>query len=392
MSTEYFFNSKKTEQNYTLTIKPPKTNKFTINSTPVSVCKSEGRIIDENRKECVLYIPIPEKSSFGTSLVHDPKIPEKERTLENASGMQMYIPLSSLQTAENPTEEEQSVITLFDNIWQTTVDSVCQLFENAKEENDDGDVTFNESKLGVPKATVTSYRSECFKKKPQWRNVVKFPYIRPKKKDDKGKSTSEPDNSKPFGINSKLLITRPKGSNTMIVVTPFSDEHGETINPMSLLKMSGTYSYVLRWDGAYYGMHGNDNPQGVSCKFSIVEVQYKPSSGNKLPTRRFFSSTPKKEIKPSDDGDHDFTTGDPTVVLEEAIKKKKSPKKKSPQIETGDEDEKLKQKTPKKKISQVETEDEKPKQKTPKKKISQVETEDEKPKQKIVKKKKIVKK
>jgi hypothetical protein len=310
-------------------VRDPQQNEFTLRSGAViKTCTSSGRYLDDEGRECILYIRGDPQQTFGFSYNHEIAIAKDDRTPENASGVQVCYPLTSMQTVQNPKPSEQALKDTFMGLWQAVV-------EKGKEE-------IEKDETNLPAVAKASFIAAA--KKEQWERAVKVPFSHPKDKNDKKKF----DTSKPETIYTKL-VTAGKGKG-MKVSTVIRGPGDRVQSALRYIDTPGILTPVWVWEGAYHGAHGNEASYGTSLRFKLVQGNFVPKAFSKVPQHRMLprnnAPVEEDETYPASRGvvgdetsdDSDFAapgedSSNPAAALATVSKGKTAPKAKpAPQV------------------------------------------------------------
>lgn len=246
-------------------VKDPQLNEFTLKSGAViKTCTSPGKYLDDEGKECTLYFRGDPQQTFGFSYNHEISIAKEDRTPDNASGVQVSYPLTSMTTVQNPKPTEQALEDLFMGLWQAVVDK-------GREEIEKDETT-------LPAVATSSFVAAS--KKGQWERAVKIPFAHPKDKNDKKKF----DTTKPKSIYTKLVTT---GRGTTMKVQTIVHGPGDRVqSALRYIDTPGILTPVWVWEGAYHGAHGNEASYGTSLRFKLVQCNFVPKSFSRIPQNR----------------------------------------------------------------------------------------------------------
>jgi len=263
-------------------IHDPVTNTFNIGDAPVQNTTSEGRYLDENGVECELYFPAPPQTCFGVNYIYEMNLKKEQQIPENAKGLQVCYPVTSLKTVKNPTPQEKAFIDMIESLWTLAVDKGRQ--EAAREE----------SLSLIPAPSVASCMAAEKQKKME--RFVKPPMEFPKDKDKKSLDTTKP---KRMYVK---LVTSGKGP-TLKAQTKFFGPGDEQKSPLRYVEARGIIEPCFKWEGIYWGSHGPTAPHGASLRFKLVEANYTPQANASVPSRRMLS----KNSAPVQEEDDDFS-------------------------------------------------------------------------------------
>ena len=287
---------------------------------------SKGYYKTDDGENANLYFQLPKQFFFGFNAIYPTGMKDQDKSIEKLEGLQICYLLTSMNTIENPTEEEQYAIDTLQAIWHLTV-------ERMKEFCNDEDIV-------LPGVTESAYFNA--KAKDDFTIAVKPPFSHPfrKEKGKNGKDKSIEDTTKPKRTYIKLE-TFDKGRsmkcNTLV--------HGPgdvTLNPLKYLDTRGDIIPVIRWNGAYYGAHGKRS-WGASLTLRLSECNYIPRKRGGPPRRMLETNTapiellndaessfpsPVGESDGEDEGFEDENDESPDKALEQAKKAKSSGSKK----------------------------------------------------------------
>ena len=264
----------------------PQKETFKVGQTEVNTTVSQGFYLDDNNEKCVLYFRCGPQSQFGVNESYDLG---KEGQPDALKGYQVMYPLTTMATVNNPTEDEQAIITLVDS-----------LYENA--------VTIATNELArkpklLPPAALGLLKSAA--DEGDIRTGIKKPYEHPK--DEK---TKKIDETKPVRMYIKL-ITSGKGK-SIKVVTKFYGPGDVQENPKKHvgskeMPVRGILEPIVKYEGMYWGQHGADSPCGASLRFRIDQANFTRSSGvSSLGERLLPKNTSKRDT--TEDGEENRDT------------------------------------------------------------------------------------
>jgi hypothetical protein len=204
---------------------------------------------------------------------------EEDKIPENAKGLQICYPLTSMTTVSEPTEQESAFRNTIMGLWQAAVDKGCEEIEK--------------DEPGIPGVSVNSFTAAA--KKGTWEKAVKVPFSHPRNKEDKKTF----DKTKPETMYVKL-VTEGQGP-TMKAKTPFYGPGDKKLNAVRFVDVRGKITPCFVWEGVYYGAHGPEAPHGASLRFKVVEANYTPQTLSSLPQHRMLN----KNAAPVQEDDDD---------------------------------------------------------------------------------------
>jgi len=255
----------------------PVKNEFKIGETKIVTTTSTGKYLNDEGVECTLYVMAPEQNSFGPSYNYPMGTNEDDKVPENAKGLQICYPMTSLATVQDPTDSEAAFKNVIMGLWQAAVDKGRE--EAEKDEP------------AIPGVSVNSFTAAA--KKGTWEKAVKIPFSHPRNKEDK----KTLDKTKPETMYVKL-VTSGQGP-ALKALTPFYGPGDKKMNAIAFVDVRGKIVPCFMWEGVYYGAHGPEAPHGASLRFKLVEANYTPQSVSSLPQHRMLS----KNSAPAEDDD-----------------------------------------------------------------------------------------
>jgi len=271
-------------------IKDAVRNEFSIGDLPITTTFGDGYYLDEKGNECDLYISLTPQQCFGVSYIHDPALKKEMQTPDNAKGLQICYQMTSIKTINSPTQEEQATIDMMRALWEVAVEKVKEEME------------MDDENRRIPAPTINSASAVIIKpeNKQNWENVVKIPFDYNLTKDKKSK-----DKTKPMRMYVKL-ITQGSGP-TLKALTSFFGPGDKKTNPLRYVDVRGIITPCLKWEGVYYGQHGNKATFGASLRFKLVEANFTPQNGS-IPNRRMLGKNTSQAIE-EDTDDDEMTNG-----------------------------------------------------------------------------------
>lgn len=291
---------------------------------------SKGGYLNDDGEVCRLYLELPEQFFFGINGIYPNGTKDTEKSIEIIEGLQICYLLTSMETIENPTKDEQYAMDTLKALWQLTVKRIGEFVEDED--------------IELPGVTESAYHASKAKDDPSV--VVKpcFDYPMKKVEGKKGKEKLEPDTSKPQRSYLKLE-TFGKGRKmkcNSLVYGPGD----KAISPLRFLDRRGRVKPVIHWSGVYYGAHGKRS-WGASVTLRVSEMNFVPQKRGGPPRRMLAKNTAPAELldnemsdeesdfpSPSvknEEEDHGFSDGD-SETPDKALEETKKQKKKRPQV------------------------------------------------------------
>lgn len=284
-----------------LRVLDPVTHSFTKGDSEIEWTTSEGRYIDDDGEECELFFELPEQFCFGINAVYPVGTAKEDKHLENIVGLQICYPLTGMKTIENPTKDEKYIQRVFQALWQVAWDKMQ--VECEKEE------------LLVPNPTYNSYLAAQKRKNPEM--AVKPVFAFPQKTDPKNSKKKVEDRSKPRRVYAKLL-TKGNGRKMRCITQIYGPGDKQDKTGLRYMDKRGKVHPLFKWEGVFWGSHGQKAPYGASIRLRIAQMNFTPQSEG-VPKRRMLApnSAPPEEDDSSDDegafsagGSHDDAGGE----------------------------------------------------------------------------------
>jgi hypothetical protein len=276
---EYTLNNLADFDKSRVVIHDPTVASFTIGEAEINTTTSAGRYLDDNGEECELYFAPPPQNCFGVNYIYDIGLKKEDQVPENAKGLQVCYPATTLKTVNQPTPQEQEYIDMMTGLWELAVEKGRQEAER-------------EEPL-IPAPSVAScLAAEKAKKMDRF---VKPPMEFPK---EKGKKTL--DTTKPKRTYVKL-VTTGKGV-TLKASTKFYGPGDKPTSALRYVDKRGTIQPCFRWEGIYWGSHGPSAPHGASLRFKLTEANYTPQTSSSVPAHRMLG----KNTAPVQEDDDDI--------------------------------------------------------------------------------------
>ena len=255
-------------------IHDPTTSSFNVGDMPIETTMSTGKYVDDEGIECDLYFAAPAQTCFGVNYVYDLQVKKEEQVPENAKGLQICYPMTSMQTIDKPTPQEKACMDMIDALWELAVEKGRQEAER-------------EEPL-IPAPSVSSCMAAEKRKKMDL--FVKRPMEYPKGKDKKTLDTTKP---KRMYVK---LVTTGRGE-TLKAHTKFFGPGDVQKSALRFVDKRGIIEPCYKWEGIYWGAHGPASPHGASLRFKLVEANYTPQTSSSIPSHRMLgkNSAPVQE-------------------------------------------------------------------------------------------------
>lgn len=269
-----------------LRILDPVCNSFKKGDSVIEWTTSEGRYIDDDGKECELYFELPEQFCFGVNAVYDLMTTKEDKVIDNAKGLQICYPLTGMKSIESPSKDEKYAISVLQALWQVTWDKMKEECEK--------------DSLLVPEPTYNSYLAAQKRKEPE--RAVKPVFSFPMKEDDSKKKIE--DKSKPRRAYIKLL-TKGDGRKMRCSTQIYGPGDKQDKTGLKYLDVRGRVHMVVKWEGAFWGSHGQKAPYGASVRLRVAQMNFTPQP-DEAEKRRMLpqNSAPVAEDDGSDNEKH----------------------------------------------------------------------------------------
>ena len=233
---------------------------------------------------------------FWVSEIHTFGLPMDQWTEETLEGYQIPYPMTSLNTIENPTNDELAIKQAFDSMYEVA----CDAMENF--------CSVHRSECKVPAPTYSAFG--VVKMDGDWSYAVKPMYDFQLTKDEKtGKKVA--DKSKPLKSYIKLK-TWGKGKKLYNDADLYGPGN-ELVHPRDLKRIRVNGHPVIKWEGIFWGSHGKKS-YGASLTLRVTEMNFTPApaGGDFHPKYRILkpNNAPKEMDITEDDDDDDYLSSD----------------------------------------------------------------------------------
>jgi hypothetical protein len=262
----YIFIGLKDKPDWTkIVIEEPETNEFKKENQTIQWTTSKVYAKGPNGSKLPIYFQIAPQTIWGISGNWDMKLKKEDRTMDNIDGFQICYPMTTLDTKDDPTENEKITKSRFDKIWELTKDAGIKFCDLPEED------------LKVPGPTSNSFAGA--KDGGNWKRFIKPMYEHSMIVNEKTKRKT-PDTTKPQKAYIKL-DTRGKGKKlacgTIITGPGNKNVRPEVYMSTEDTPVMGNAEPVILWDEIYWGQHGT-NPHGGSAKIKLSEMNFTPKS------------------------------------------------------------------------------------------------------------------
>jgi hypothetical protein len=281
-------------------IEDPVTNAFTKKgtTTPIKWTTSKVHYKGQNGEKLPIFFQFVKQKSWGLNGCWPINLEEDQQTSENMEGFQTCYNLTSLETVNNPTKDEQSVKMIHDKAWELTVAAMKRFCNEEIQVVEKGE-TITKNKLEGP--AYSAYWSAERKKNMKLAVKPTYDFANSEDKTTKVKFL---DKSKPLRSYIKLS-TKGKGDK-MVCNTKIYGPGDKLVSPMKYMTSKGHFVQgeiepVVQWDSVFWGSHGTEKPYGGSVKFIISEMNFTPQNDSTISRRRMLS--PNKASAETEDTD-----------------------------------------------------------------------------------------
>lgn len=243
---------------------------------------SEGRYVNDDGDECVLYFELPKSFCFGVNAIYPIGTKQENKTFDKVDGLQICYPITSMDTIDDPSSDEQYCMDVLDGLWNAAVEALKRELEREEEL--------------IPPPTMSA--GITAEKKKKWDYAIKPIYSHPTPEGNDGKRHE--DRTKPQRTYIKLL-TRGKGRD-LKALTPFYGPGDRKMSAMKFIDKRGFITPVIKWDGIFWGAHGSSS-YGGSVRLRVAEANFTPQEEG-MTSRRFLGAntdTPVEEVDESED-------------------------------------------------------------------------------------------
>ena len=267
-----------------LRVLDPVTHTFTKGDSEIEWCTSEGRYVNDEGVECEVYFELPEQFSFGTNASYPIGTSKEDKILDNMTGIQICYPITSMKTIENPTKTELAGKQIFDFLEEVTWDKMENLCDPQIDPED----------RIIPRPAYNSYVAAVGGKTIRKSEAVKPPYGFPMVPIKGQKNKKEEDRSKPQRAYIKL-ITKGEGRNLRCMTSVYGPGDRK-VSALKYIDVKGKMTPVIKWEGVFWGSHGQKAPYGASVRLRVSEMNFSPASDGG-PRRRMLgrNTTPIEE-------------------------------------------------------------------------------------------------
>jgi hypothetical protein len=241
---------------------------------------------DENGKQGIPCFELGEQLTFGVNTLHPYDMNDADKTPDTVDSLQICYPMTSMETVNDPTEEEKHCIDLFDNLIEKTK---AKGIEEASRKTS-----------SMPKNARASFKDESTADE-----VIKPLYFHSKNPETKQEDTTKPKKSY------IKLITYGKGKQ-MKVNTVFYGPGDKRVNPMKYVDVRGKIHPVVRLEAVTWGSQGTSDYLAF-IRMKVLQANYTPTD-SVISSKRFLSPNTAPNVE-----DDDFENETPK--LEEEIKK-----------------------------------------------------------------------
>lgn len=292
----------------------PVVHEYKIGNETMKVTRSSGYYLDDNGKKCALFFAGgKQECGFGVGVNYPMGTKDEDQTPDKIQGYQISYSGTSMATMNEPTDDEAYTLGVFDGLYKKSLAHIRDVYER----EEDRKMNDEDAEPLIPAVSYNSIMAveKSGGKKKNWGNALKRPFAHPKKTDPKNPKRKIEDPEKPLRAYFKI-ISKGKGEDCI----PQTKFYGPGDIPHSATKYIGVRGEIIplfKWDGVYWGQHGNTSPVGASMTFKLAEAVYTPTAGGGgLASRRML----RKNLTPvveNDDTDDSFSHHTDTIGGEE---------------------------------------------------------------------------
>lgn len=255
-------------------VEEPKSYSFTQGNNTIEWTTSDVYIPGPNGTKLPIYVELSPQKIWGFDGIWGMDVNLEDRDLSNIAGLQIVYPLNSPTTVDNPTKSERATKHAFDQMWNITVAAMKRFC--------------SVSKRKVPAPAYSAYATA--KTDEDWTYAVKpvysYSYYKDSSTNKKFVNKSRPE---------RMFIkfdTKGTGS-AMRCKTEIYGPGDKPISPFKYLHSSnsnvcGIAHPVVRWDGIYWGSHGQSS-YGASVRLRVSEMNFSPMTDGVVAHRRMLT-------------------------------------------------------------------------------------------------------
>ncbi len=266
--------------------------------------------VGKDKPKGQLYLRVPKQYIFGINGTHPQDIADEDKTKDNADGLQIRYPMTSLKTVAEPSPKEAFAFALFDAIWKKTLEagiSFCKVPKDQRKLPATANNSYIAAKDGV--------KNQNDLNDPAWRDFIKPIYDYGKDKD--GKVNKE----KPQTCYIEFVTFVDKQTKKMRCDTKvYNEKNVRVLDPKIYYatfqdSCPGNADICVLWQDVYWGAHGKKE-YGGSARLRVAEMNFVQVTNSRVVSDRLLpDSDPIVEIG----GDNEYGSflspnGDGTTV------------------------------------------------------------------------------
>lgn len=256
----------------------------------VTVFCNNGHYLVDDVKHNLLFRPAP-TVIYGFNLEHNLDVPKELRTVQNAKGAYFTYYMTSKDTKDEPTEEEQWTMDLLDNLNQALKDAYASEMKVPKT-----------TRLPAPSKNAYLGAKDEETREVDWSQVVKPGYNYP----CKFPITNPPELNQEGLKRTKLKVLAFGSQKGLKVDAACFNEDGQPLDILDHLAVQkdddddkndskeekqyeiGNLDCVVRWYGGFFGTHGS-LPFGASNQLKVVQLSYEKRQKNSANVKMYLN-------------------------------------------------------------------------------------------------------
>ena len=286
-----------------LIIESPVRNSFKRGNSEIEWWTSPVYYTNGKGEKCKLMMEFPKQFTFGINSNYPMGCAEEDKTADKRNGLQICYPLTSLDTVNNPTDDEQYTIDTFDKLWNA-------VWKKMEEEAEKDEPT-------IPDPSCNAYLGAQKRNKPEYaiKPIATFPRV-PKTSPLAQNGKRPFDKTKPKRTYVKLMT---KGSGTKLRCDTQIFGPGNKLDKTGLKfeDVKGYVHPVFYIQGIYWGSHGQTS-YGASLTIRVAQMNFEPKE-SAAPMVQLLPPNNAAPIDEDDNSDEEPETKEKDTTTEEDI-------------------------------------------------------------------------